>query len=795
MELRNGERAQLPRSAALRLTEFRLLIRSLERYHLGRAAMNAQDVKSSAKSAEARSLRQFLNQKLRCPSFLSLLLALATSTVFLQVVRNEFVNYDDPDYVSANTHVETGVTWKNVAWAFTTGHASNWHPLTWMSHMLDCQLFGQRAGAHHLVSAGFHVVNTLLLFLVLKSLTGALWRSALVAALFALHPLHVESVAWISERKDVLSTFFFVLTLLAYARYAEGRKQKAESRNQKAGNIQRPVTGGQSVSHDLPSSIFYLLSLLLFALGLMSKPMLVTLPFLLLLLDYWPLYRIGRSEHGSTRLQSVAPAGRSTSLWRLVAEKIPFLALSVISSYVTLIVQRKGGAVSTTISLGARLCNALVAYARYIGKMFWPQKLSVLYPHPGSWTAWEVAASGILLLAIFAVVIVFGRKRRYLVVGWLWFFGMLVPVIGLVQVGVQSMADRYTYVSLIGLFIMIVWGGAEIILAQSGGSLSPDRQSPRSKEIPSPQQRSDVAGILVARSWAPGIVLVLLVCGVVSWRQLHYWRDSEALFRHAVLVTDKNYLAYNNLGFFLSHKGKTAEALENYRKSLSINPAYEDALNNVGYVLALQKKHQEAIGYYEAALRVRPNQADVHNNLGNALSELGRIDEAMQQYELTLKLKPEHADAHNNLGIALAMRGRLDEAKKQFEEAIRSKPNDAGAHSNLGNALAAQHRLSEAIKEYQESLRLKPDDAQAHNNLGNALSEQSMLAEAVVHYEQALRLNPDNPEAHFNLGVTLARQGRREEAVEHYREALRLRPDYPQAQKQLSEATRPPGQP
>ena len=347
-----------------------------------------------------------------------------------------------------------------------------------------------------------------------------------------------------------------------------------------------------------------------------------------------------------------------------------------------------------------------------------------------------IASAG-LLLAIFAAVLLLARKRPYLAVGWLWFCGTLVPVIGLVQVGIQSMADRYTYVPLIGLFIMLVWGIDDLIPAR------PWRGS----------------------ALAIGAALLLAACALLTERQIRFWRDSEALFRHAVQVTRDNYLAYNNLGFYLSGQGRTAEAMENYRLSLKINPAYEDALNNLGYALAGQKKYAEAIPLYEAALRIRPNHAEVHNNLGNALSETGKIDEAIQHYLIVLQQKPDHADAHNNLGIALAMKGKLDEAIPHFHEAIRCKPSYASAHSNLGNALAVQHKLDEAIKEYQESLRLKPDDAQAHNNLGNALAEQGKVEEAIGHYREALRLNTDNPEAHFNLALALhapgqARRGR-----------------------------------
>jgi tetratricopeptide (TPR) repeat protein len=581
--------------------------------------------------------------------------------------------------------------------------------------------------------------------------------------------LHVESVAWVSERKDVLSALFFLLTVGAYVRYAEVQGLKSKVQNPKP-KTQRPETESTPrsavpgstfdvqcsmfdvrpsppASH-LPSSIFYLLSLLLFTLGLMSKPMLVTLPFVLLLLDYWPLQRFRPST----------PNSQASTLLRLVAEKAPFVLLAAASSVITFLVQRKGGAVSTALTFGERIANALVSYVRYIGKMFWPKNLSILYPHPGHWPAWQVIVSAGLLLAVFGAVILVARKRPYLAVGWLWFCGTLVPVIGLVQVGIQSMADRYTYVPLIGLFIMLVWGIGELI------PVRPWRGS----------------------ALAIGAALLLAACAFLTARQIRFWRDSEALFGHAVQVTRDNYLAYNNLGFYLSGRGRTAEAMENYRLALKINPAYEDALNNLGYALADQKKYSDAIPLYEAALRIRPKHAEVHNNLGNALSETGKIDEAIQHYLIALQQNPSHADAHNNLGIALAMKGKLDEAIPHFYAAIRFKPSYASAHSNLGNALAVQHKLDEAIKEYKKALRLKPDDAQAQNNLGNALAEQGKMEEAIGHYQEALRLNTDNPEAHFNLALALLRQSKREEAVAHLTEALRLKPDYKDARTQLN---------
>lgn len=520
-------------------------------------------------------------------------------------------------------------------------------------------------------------------------------------------------------------------------------------------------------------ALWYGLSLLLFAFGLMSKPMLVTTPFLLLLLDFWPLGRfwpVSGMHPGASATHAGFDPGRSIEpnptsglrtqrrswLW-LLGEKVPFLALAAASSLITFVVQRKGGAVSTALPLGERVANAVVSYVRYLGKTLWPENLSVLYPHPGHWPVWQVIGSGVLLAMISTGVVMQGRKRPYLFTGWFWFFGALIPVIGLVQVGIQSMADRYAYIPSIGLLIVLVWGGGELAAALSW---------------PESFLKSIATACLVA-------------CCLLTARQVTFWRNSQTLFTRAVQVTSNNYLAYNNLGFYQSGKGQIVEAMENYRRSLEINPAYEDALNNMGYALTGLKRPAEAVPYYESALRVRPNHVEVHNNLGNALSELGKLEEAIRHYLLALKEKPDHADAHNNLGIALAMQGKLDEAIPHFLEAIRFKPQYASAHSNLGNALAAQHRLAEAIGEYRESLRLNPEDAQAHNNLANVLTEQGKLDEAVPHYDQALKLNVNNPEAHFNLGMVLARQGRRDQAIAHFTEALRLQPSYTQARQQL----------
>jgi tetratricopeptide (TPR) repeat protein len=646
-----------------------------------------------------------------------LVLAAAVLGVFWGAMGCDFVNYDDPTYVTSNGAIQHGLTRQSVVWAFETGAASNWHPLTWLSHIADVELYGLKAAGHHLTSVLLHAANAVLLFVILRTMTGALWRPAVVALLFALHPLRAESVVWISERKDVLSTFFWMLTVWAYVR-AVGESK---------GGAQKVYYGG---------------AIVLFACGLMAKPMLVTLPLVLLLLDYWPL---GRVPGDFNRL----------AVLRLVAEKTPFFVLAIASSVVTFVAQRRGGAVSplTGLPLSARLCNAFVSYARYLAKIFWPVRLSVLYPHPGHWPVWKIAGAVVLLGAITVWVVWRGRAQPYLAVGWFWFVVMLGPTIGLVQVGIQSMADRYSYVPSVGILIMAVWGAHEWaprawMLAAAGG-------------------------------------LAAAACIVLTPIQTGYWRDSDTLFEHAVAVTENNYLAYNNLGYFLSNRGETEKAMKYYQSALRINPNYDEAHNNLGFGWAALGHYPEATNEYIKALSLNPRLTEAHNNLGNALASLGLTDAAIHEYQVALEEDPRHADAHNNYGIALATHGKLDEAIAQFRLAVLYKENYLGAHSDLGNALAMKGDLAGAIKEYEICLGIDPRDPQTHNNLANALVQQGRLEEAAAHYRTALRLKPENPEAHFNLGYCLARQGRKPEAAEEYRLALRQRPNYPQARQQL----------
>jgi protein O-mannosyl-transferase len=665
------------------------------------------------------------------------LLILVTLALYWPATVHDFVNFDDPDYVTANAHVQSGLSWEGVKWACWSPVCCNWHPLTVWSHMLVCQAFGLNPWGHHLTNVLLHALNAGLAFALLQRITGAAWRSLAVAALFAVHPLRVEAVAWVSERKDLLSGFFGLLALLTYAHYAEKSRvsnQWSVISSQSSGvpaTDHRPRTTDRRSLITDHRSLFYLLSLFCFALGLMSKPMLVTWPCVMLLLDYWPLKR--NAEWG---MRNVEPGARGqgqggTLAWRkLVGEKAPFFALAVAGSVVTFVVQQHGGAVAAgeKLPLGRRGGNALVSYCRYLGKLFWPAGLAVYYPHPGHWPLGKVLLGGGLLLGISVLLVVGRRREPFLLVGWLWFVGMLVPVIGLVQVGEQAMADRYTYLPLLGALVLAVWGAYELTRGW----------------------RHQVLALSAAGSAA------IVLCFAQTRQQLGHWQDSETLFRHALDVTKNNYLAYNNLAYALNQKGQTDEAIRQYQAAIRLKPAYADFHDNLG--LALVKKGQigEAIRPFQEAIRLKPGYADAHNNLGYALARKGQTDEAIRQYQEAIRLKPDYADAHNNLGNALVKKGQTEEALSQFQEAIRLKPGYAEAHNNLGIALARKGQTDQATGQFQKALRLKPDYAEAHNNLGLALVMKGQTGQAIRHFEEALRLKGDYGDARRNLEAVLA---------------------------------------
>lgn len=597
------------------------------------------------------------------------LLLVAVLLVFGQTVQHEFVNFDDDQYVTQNPHVTGAAKDDGITWAFTQNHAGNWHPLTWLSHMLDCRMYGLWAGGHHLTNVLLHAATAILLFLVLRQMTGAFWPSAWAAAVFAIHPLRAESVAWVAERKDVLSGLFFMLTLGAYAHYAR-----------------RPF-----------SLVRYLAVVLLFALGLMSKPMLVTLPFVLILLDAWPLRRI-----------DAARADRKAA-WRLVLEKIPLLALSAASCMVTLTAQNVA---IHEFPLHVRIANALVSYVGYLGQLFWPVRLAVYYPYPdGSALAWEAAGAALLLLVISVVAVIWRRTHPWLLVGWLWYLGMMVPVIGLIQVGGQAMADRYTYLTQIGPVIALAWIAAAVW-----------RDSP-------------------ARRWKLGLgVATVLVLMTLAWRQTATWRNNETLWRHAVASTSRNFRAHNYLGITLSGQKRLDEAIEQFQEALAIQPENTDANGNIGIALVQKGRVDEAIVHYRRGLETSPDCAEIHNNLGNALMRKGQVDEAIVHYQQALVTPSDRPELYLNLGNALIGKGRADEAIVCYQKALATPTVIPEVYFNLGVALGRQGRLDEAIASIRTGLELRPNDAEAYRFLGLALWQQGKHDEAIAMSEHSLAL-------------------------------------------------------
>jgi len=565
---------------------------------------------------------------------ISVFLAAATLAVFWQVTQCDFVYFDDPRYVTENSQVQKGITLEGIRWAFTTSYFANWHPLTWISHLSDVQLFGLRPPWHHLTNLLFHVANTVLLFVVLLRMTKARWESAFVAALFALHPLHVESVAWVSERKDVLSTFFWLLTMGAYCRYVER-----------------------------PGLSRYLLVVLFFAMGLMSKPMLVTLPFVLLLLDYWPLQRFQQSDQ-MIRMEIKKPGHTHTGVsgkeqaayrWRalrpLLWEKLPLFGMTLLSSIVTVIAQQRGGAVVPVeaYTIGDRISNAFVSYLVYIGKTIWPTDLAVSYPYRQSLPAWQVIGAALLMTAITVTVIRQARRAPYLATGWLWYAGTLVPVIGIVQVGIQARADRYTYVPLIGLFIMAAWGISEL-----------SRNWRYRKEA------------IVASSAA-----VVVCLSLVTRTQVGYWQNSFVLFEHALKVTEKNYPIYYNEGTAYLQSGNYLKAIGDYDKAIEINPNYARAYNNRGIAHAKLGNDQQAIEDFVKATEILPQYAEAYYNRGAAYLQMDDFRQAEENYSKAIAINPRYAEAYYNRAYAYAHLGDDRKTIEDLKTAARLGYRDA----------------------------------------------------------------------------------------------------------------------
>jgi tetratricopeptide (TPR) repeat protein len=557
----------------------------------------------------------------------------------------------------------------------------------------------------------------------------------------------------------VLSGFFWMLTLLLYARYVEETRTRGQALDTLVKG-EGPDTRENGAEHsDEPSppvtrhaAWFYILALVCFVCGLMSKPMVVTLPLMLLLLDWWPLQRLSFNTPRS-KLKQMLP---------LIWEKVPFLAAALVFGVVTIYAVSGLGALgpATNYPLAGRLQNALLSYLGYLKQTLWPADLAVFYPYPETFPAGRTAGAGLVGLVLSALLLWAPRRRPYLAAGWLWYVVTLLPVIGLIQVGSFSRADRFTYVPLIGVFLALTWGAYELTR----------------------RWRYQALGLSVAGGAA------IALCLALTRQELGYWRDSETLFRHALEVTEDNCLVHNSLGAALFTKGRVDEAISQYREAIRLNPNNPLAHNNLGGALFRKGQTDEAIGQYQEGLRLQPADADAHYHLGNALAKKGQVAAAISQYQEALRIKPDNADAHLQLGNALANNGQIDQATSQLQEAVRLKPDDAAAHNNLGNALARRGQIDDAISQLREALRLKPDAADAYYNLGNALARKGQIDEAITQYRKVISLKPDDADAHSNLGVSLYRKGCNEEAIGQFQEALRLKPDYAEARKNLDVA-------
>ena len=623
-----------------------------------------------------------------------ILLAAMVWMVFGGTLGHDFVGIDDDRYVYDNPHVAAGLSLRGIAWAFTHTQVGHWGPLCTISHMADCQFYGLQPWGHHLTNVLLHGMVSILLFLVLRSMTGALWRSAFVAAVFAIHPLRVESVAWVTERKDVLSGVFFMLTIAAYVHYT--RKPRSLSR--------------------------YLPAFFLFALGLMSKSMLVTLPFVLLLLDYWPLCRFAQPAKAGT------PPDRISIPRRLVLEKMPFFALSISDCVVQMLSDKELIVPSEQLSLFARLANAPVSYVIYVRQMIYPARLMILYPHQANnLPVWEVALAILLLGAISTGVFLLRQSRPYLLVGWLWYLGMLVPVIGLIQSGWQAHADRYTYLPQIGVAIAIAWAAGDFCA-----------------------RRASLRAVTTAAAVA---AIAALMWG--AWMQTAWWRNDESLWTRVLALVPGNAVAENGFGAMLVKNGREDEGMSHYLKALEINPGSSEANYNLGNILLKRGQLDEAITRYGIFLAMEPGSPEAENNLGNALQQKGQLDEAIAHYQKSLKSDPDYADARNNLGYAFQLKGLVDDAIVQYQKALEIKPAMLETRLNLGIAFSQKGEMNEAITQFQKAVKINPGSAKTHNDLGLALLQTGKVEEAIGHFQAALKIEPGYTDARHNLGLAL----------------------------------------
>ena len=696
------------------------------------------------------------------------LLTAATLMVYRNVSEFEFINFDDGGYVYDNEHVQQGLTRDSIKWAFTlvkNDEVGYWHPVTWLSHMLDCRLFGIDPGYHHLSNLFYHLLNVLLLFLVLYRMTGAAWKSGMVAALFALHPMNVDSVAWIAERKNLLSTTFWMLTMLAYVRYAAR-----------------------------PSVWRYLVVALSFTLGLMAKPMLVTLPCALLLLDFWPLGRFKwfhdhwfektgisveppshslmaggypRPERESVKPSPAInetrfmPKPTMASINRLIAEKIPLLILSFGAIWLSFLSLQKNSQVINELiqPMGLRISNALVSYIHYLWKIIWPTNLAIFYPFPKAIPVWQPIVSAVALIGITSFVVMYSRRKPYLVTGWFWYLGTLTPVIGLIQGGLwPQVADRWGYVPFIGIFILMVWGTTEII------------SRPHTKSM-------------ISTGIAASLVILM---GFLTDQQLTYWKNTQALFQHALNVTRDNYLAHNMVGQSFSDDGNHDEAMVHFQKAIAIKPDYSQSHESLGDEYVLLKNHEAAIQAYHKALLLSPSHGGLYNKIGKAFVLKGDFAQAEKYFRETITISDLDSKGYNNLGAVYLYKNNFEQAFQYLKKAVDLDPSYTEAWYNLGLVSLKTGNKENASTYFQKAVSLNPDYSDAHNSLGKIFYETGKLEEALTSFQQVLRISPRDASAFYNIGIILYNQRKTTQAASYFQKALEINPSYEQAKKVLT---------
>lgn len=654
---------------------------------------------------------------------------IVTVLIYWQVSGHEFIHFDDDVYVTSNPHVQKGLSSESISWAFSIGSSDTayWHPVTWLSHMLDYELFGLAAGRHHLMNLFFHLINVLLLYILLLRMTGEVWKSAFVSALFALHPINVDSVAWVAERKNLLSTSFWLLTMLAYSSYVRN-----------------------------PKVIRYIAVIVVFSLGLLSKPMLITLPFVLLLMDYWPLKRFELviPERGKDKRTAQLLYFQGVPLYRLIVEKIPLFLLSILSIAVSAISLQKGRFVVDTVlaPMGLRVQNAVVSFVAYPVKMFAPFNLSFFYPYPDAIPLWQVVGATALLILVSAWALKHFIRAPYLLIGWLWFLGTLIPVSGIVQGGLwPAIAERWAYVPLIGLYLAITWGIAD-----------------------------QVRGLRYSRQGLSFFaILVLLVLSAISFRQLGYWKDDMTLFSHGTSVNPKNFVAHTNLGNAYAKQGKTEEAIHHFKQAVNIHPSDVLVLENLGRIYKMKGDQDTAINYYAEAIKYKPDNAAAHYALGAVYAEQGRTENAIEEFLSVVKLNSNNAGAYYNLGLLFANKGEKAKALDYFLSALRIDPADAESHCALGVVMMNQGMIGDAVAHFKEASRIDPNSAVAGNYLKAALDHQEKRDKEISSLEQNLLTNPDDPAALYKLAAFYSSKNQNDKALAALYKLRDIRPENP----------------